>query len=85
MCHLYIFDEKEFFKKILEGIPDKKFQKTFSNLNISIFISADAVFHGDYEFEIIFVERCSLWYFYAQMGSYVATFAFFLHFTTKII
>jgi hypothetical protein len=49
----------EFFEENAGGYPRQKFQKMFWNLNISIYISVDAVFDGDCEFDIIFVEKCN--------------------------
>ena len=80
-----LLTKRNFSKEMLEGTPDKKFQKVFWNLNISIYISVDAVFDEDCEFDIIFVGKWNLWYFYAETGSYLASFAFLLHFSTKII
>ena len=45
---------------MLEGTPDEIFQKKILNLNISIYISVDAVFNGDYESAIIFMKICSI-------------------------
>jgi hypothetical protein len=49
--------KSNFFEKMLKGTPDKKFQKIFLNLNISIYISFDAVLGGDHESNIIFIGK----------------------------
>ncbi len=52
--------------------------KNFLNWNISMYISVDTVFDGDYEFDIIFVEKCN-------KACILQFLLFSLYFSTKII
>jgi hypothetical protein len=51
--------KKNFSQKILMGYIRQKISQHFLNWNILIYISVDAIFDGDYEFDITCVEKCN--------------------------
>jgi hypothetical protein len=86
---LIYFWWKPIFRKNHGDTLDKKLQEIFWKWNISIYISVDAVFDGDHEFDIIFVEKCGQksknCKIRVRLGIKMQFLLFLSHFSIKII
>jgi len=86
---LIYFWWKTIFWKNHGDTLDKKLQEIFLNWNISIYTSIDGVFNGNYEFDIIFIEKCDKksknCIFMPKRTRILQLLLFWPHFSTKII
>jgi len=76
---LYVFYEyANFSKKSLRGAPGKKVENFFHDKNPFVCRSINAIFHGDYGSDIIFVRKSSkTWHFAATQTNFISKEAVF--------